>query len=747
MGAHVRVAHTIPSVGHRMSQAEALMTRSMSLRSRTTPLVYAITVALLALRASAAAPEKPPAAAVRPVEAQYFGTTVRDDYQWLEDWSDPAVKNWVDGQNAYTRGMLDALPSRPAIRDRIAELSRDIAPDYSGLEFRGGTLFALKDQPPKNQPMLVALPSVDDLSRERVLVDPNAIDSTGSTTIDFFEPSLDGAKVAVALSGGGNEPGDADVGEAASGHELPDVLPRVTGGPAGGSVAWTADGSGVFYTRYPAAGERPAADLDFYQQAWFHKLGTPRSEDTYVLGKELPKIAEIAFASSESGAHVLILVRNGDGGEIGWWLRGPDGTLHPVAGFKERVVAAEFAGDGLLLLSRAANANGEVLRVPLDAPELARATRIVPAGSTAIDRIHVAGDRLYVEDIIGGPNEMRVFSFDGKWIGKLPLPAMSSVDGFCRYTGQQALVQSESYTEPGHWLRYDPASGKLAPTALTLQSPADFSDVEVRREFAVSRDGTRVPVSVLMKKGTVLDGKAPLLLYGYGGYGISEKPDFSARRKLWLEQGGIYAVANIRGGREYGDAWHEAGKLTNKQNVFDDFAACAKALIDKRYTSSDRFVIMGGSNGGLLMGAELTQHPDLFRVVISEVGVYDMLRVELSPNGLFNTTEYGSVRDTAQFRALRAYSPYHNVRDGVQYPATLLLTDVNDPRVMPSNSFKFAARLQASGSTRPILLRTSMTSGHVGTPLNERNEEYADIFSFIFSQLGVPYRARTAIVP
>ena len=704
-------------------------------------------LAMPAVNALAAAPAGPPVADRRPIETRYFGTTVRDDYQWLEDWSDTAVKSWVETQNAYTRGVLDQIPSRTAIRDRVAELSRSISPDYSALAYRGGTLFALKDQPPKNQPMLVALPSVDDLSRERVLVDPNAIDSTGSLTIDFFEPSLDGSKVAVSLSRGGTESGDVHIYDVASGRELSDVLPRVNGGTAGGSVAWTADGSGFLYTRYPAPGERPAGDLDFYQQAWFHELGTPRASDRYVIGRELPKIAEIAFESSDDGRHVLVLVRNGDGGEIAWWLRGPGGALHAVAGFNDRIVAAEFGGGGLLLLSRARDANGEVLRVPLEKPALAVARRIVPATGTAIDGIHVAGGRLYVEDIVGGPNEIRVFTLDGKPLGKVPLPAMSSVGGFTRFAGEQCLIRGESWTEPGHWMRYDPAAGTLAPTALALRSPADFSDVEVRREFAVSRDGTRVPISILLRRGTPLDGTAPLLLYGYGGYGISQKPGFSARRRLWLEQGGIWAVAHIRGGREYGDAWHEAGKLTRKQNVFDDFAACAQALIDRRYTASGRLAIMGGSNGGLLMGAELTQHPDLARVVVSQVGVYDMLRAELSPNGLFNTTEYGTVRDSAQCRALLGYSPYHNVHDGTTYPATLLLTGVNDPRVAPSNSFKFAARLQASGSTRPVLLRTSMTTGHIGAPLNARNEEYADIYAFIFSQLELPYRPHAVTAP
>lgn len=690
---------------------------------------------------------KPPAAAKRPVEERHFDTTVRDDYRWMENWSDPATKAWVEAQNAHTRGILDRMPSRTSIRDRVAALNEDLSPRYFGLVQRGGTVFALKDQPPKNQPMLVALGSLDELSGERVLVDPNALDESGGTTIDFFEPSLDGSRVAVSLSKGGTESGEVHLFDVGGGRELPDVLPRVNGGTAGGDVAWTADGAGLWYTRYPAPGERPAEDLYFYQEVWFHRLGAPPGEDTYVMGKELPKIAEISFESSADGRHLLVAVKNGDGGEIGWWLRAPEGGVQSVAGFKDRIVGAEFGPDALYLLSLARDPNGEVLRVPLDWPVLSNATRIVPPGERAIDAIHVAGNFLCVEDILGGPMEMRLFTLEGREVGRVPVPPMSSLGGFVPLGGNEFAIQRESYTEPTRWERYDWASGTLKPTALEMRSPADFSDIEVRREFAVSKDGTKVPISILAKKGAVLDGRSPLLLYGYGGYAISESPDFRPARMLWLEQGGLYAVANIRGGSEYGDAWHEAGKLTRKQNVFDDFAACARALVERKYTSSDRLVIQGGSNGGLLMGAVMTQHPDLFGVVISEVGVYDMMRVELTPNGLFNTTEYGTVKDPEQFRALLAYSPYHNVRDGVQYPATLLTTGMNDPRVAPFNSFKFAARLLASGTKRPVLLRTSMTTGHVGTPLNARNEEYADVYSFIFAQLGIQYRPVTLPAP
>ena len=444
---------------------------------------------------------------------------------------------------------------------------------------------------------------------------------------------------------------------------------------------------------------------------------------------------------------MLIDVRNGDGGEHGFWLEQPSGAVVPVAEFEDRAVQAEFGGTGLFLMSLKDSPNGSVLRVPLDKPAISGAKSIVPASDNAIESIHVSGTRLYVQDIVGGPSQIRMFSFAGEGFGKMPLPPVVSVDGFARYQTGEVLLERQSYTEPPKWLRYDPTAGGLAPTALEVKSPADYSDVEVRREMAVSKDGTKVPINIIMKKGTPLDGRAPLLLYGYGGYGLSERPRFSSSRRLWIEQGGIYVDANIRGGGEFGDAWHMAGNLTRKQNVFDDFAACAQHLVDRKYTSADRMACQGGSNGGLLMGATLTQHPELFGAVVSSVGIYDMLRVELSPNGLFNTTEFGSVKDSAQFRALMDYSPYHNVKDGTQYPALLLLTGVNDPRVTPGNSFKFAARLQASGTTKPVLLRTSMNTGHIGTPLAARNQELADIYSFIFAQLGVKYQPLSVPAP
>ena len=714
----------------------------------------AVTLGLPLPRLVEAAPAPLPAAPKRPAEEVYFGTAVHDDYRWLEDWSSPETRAWVDAQNAYARAILDSLPSRTAIRDPVAELRKNTSPEYFALEFRSGTLFALKDAPPKNQPLLVALTSVDSPLDERVLFDPNLADTTGTLAIDFFVPSVDGSRVAVSISRGGTEAGDVHLFEVATAHELGGVLAHVNGGTAGGSVAWTPDGMGLFYTRYPRAGERPDAEPDFYQQAWFHRLGTPVASDTCVLGPGLPKIAEVAFQTSDDGRNLLISVKDGDGGDIAWWLRRPNGAVHLVAGFTDQVADALFGGDALYLLSRARDLKGEVLRLPLVASSLAEATTMVSAGVQAIEAIHIAGTHLYVTGIEGGPNFVRVIDLnagvppsdrkskktpDGGLSRFVPLPYLNAVTGFSHWTGEQCLFRSESYTSPPCWVRYDPEKGITYPTALAMRSPADFADVEVKHELAVSRDGTRVPVSLLVRRGTRLDGRASLLLYGYGGFGLSEKPNFDPARHLWLEQGGIWAVAHVRGGREFGDAWHQAGRLTRKQNVFDDFAAAAGMLVKQRYTRREHLAIQGASNGGLLMGASLTQHPEMFRAVVAEVGVLDMLLAEKTPNGEFNTTEFGTVRDSAQFHALLAYSPYHNIHEGTVYPATLLLASANDPRVSPANSFKFAARLQASGTSEPVLLRTSMTTGHVGTPLNARNEESADELAFLFDRLGSTY--------
>jgi prolyl oligopeptidase len=697
-----------------------------------------------AVQAAPALPETPK----KPVVDTYHGVAVTDDYRWLESDSDPAVKTWSDAENAVARAFLDGVPARKDILARVTALTRSRTPRYGSLVVRGATTFALKDAPPKDQPLLVALASVDDTTSERVLVDPNTLDPSGETTIDFFAPSLDGAKVAVSLSKGGTEDGTVAVWEVASDKRLADEVPHVNGGTAGGSVAWNADGTGFWRTRYPAAGERPDGEVEFWQQVWFHRLGTAASADTYVLGKEFPKIAEVELATSDDGKFVVVDVSDGDGGDHAYWLGENGGAFRQLSRFTDRVVKAEFGEGALYLLSRLGAPNGKILRLALPGGTLANARTVVPASPRAISSYLPAGDRLYVEDIVGGPSEMRVFGALGRPLGRVALPPISSVGGLVHAAGDGALIRTESYTEPARWWRYDPKAGKLAATALVQKSPATFAGVEVTRVFATSKDGTKVPINLMYRKGTKLDGSAPTMLYGYGGYGISETPSFSASRQVWLEQGGIYAMAGIRGGGEYGDAWHRAGNLTKKQNVFDDFAACAKYLVDHRYTNPSKLAVRGGSNGGLLMGSMITQHPDLAKSVVCQVGVLDALRMEFEPNGVFNITEFGSVKDPAQFKALYAYSPYHHVVEGKKYPAVLFMTGANDPRVAPSNSRKMAARLQAANAAdTPILLRTSANTGHVGAPLSAKNEETADWYAFVFKTLDVPYQPVTTPLP
>ena len=710
---------------------------------RVRVLVIVAAVALLAAKT----PSRP-ATERRPVVDHYHGVAVTDDYRWLEDFGDPAVKKWVAEQNRHTRKYLDSIRTRPAIERRVRELFTARPASYSNPVERGGRVFALKFQPPKEQGMLVTLASVDDVGSERVLLDPVTLASDASISIDWYEPSVDGRIVAVSLSSGGSERGDLHFYDAATGKPLPDRIPRVNYGTALGSAAWNADGSGIYYTRYPREGERPANDLDFYQQVYFHKLGTPETDDRYEIGKDFPRIAENFLYGSYDGRWLLLSVKNGDGGEVAHYIRAEDGAWKQVTSFSDPVPFAAIGRDEhLYLLSRKLSPMGAIVRVPLARPALSgdegsKAETLVPPGDGSIDSFVLTPRYLFATYQIGGPSELRMFTLDGTSKGKVPTLPVSAVGGVVPLAGDAVLFGNGSYLQPGNWYAFDAASAKARPVALNVPMAVNFDDSEVERVMVASKDGTKVPLNIIRRKGMKLDGTNPVLLTGYGGYGISMTPGFSTRRRLWLDAGGVWAIANLRGGGEYGESWHEQGNLTRKQNVFDDFAACARYLIDQKYTKPSKLVIEGGSNGGLLMGAVLTQHPELFRVVVSHVGVYDMLRVELSPNGEFNVTEYGTVKNRDHFQAMYAYSPYHRVKKGTRYPAVLMLTGDNDPRVDPMNSRKMIARLQAaSTSPHPILLRTSSSTGHgAGTALSTRITADADVWAFVFDQLGMEYK-------
>ncbi|HEX4330626.1 MAG TPA: prolyl oligopeptidase family serine peptidase [Usitatibacter sp.] len=698
--------------------------------------ILAATLAALALAATAA-PLQYPAAPRKPVADAYFGTTVTDDYRWLEDGKDPEVRAWSQEQMKVTRGALDALPILPVLRAELKDLYTNAPASHSGMKF-AGSLFAMKRQPPKNQPFLVVMNDPAGAAGERVLVDPNAMQS--GTTIDWYVPSLDGKYVAVSLSKNGSEDGTAHVFEVATGKETGDLVPRVQWPTGGGSIAWDANATGFWYTRYPQGNERAPEDANFYQQVYFHKLGTPASADTYAVGKEFPRIAETRLESTRDGKYTLAKVANGDGRLFSYYLRGPSGEWTRFAADADKVFDVELGFDGnLYALSHQDAPRGKVLSMPMGAPVLAGARLVVAQGADNIEEVSPTRTRVYVTYVVGGPTEVRIFDTAGKPLRKLPTEPVSSNELGARLEGDDVMVSSQSYLTAPSWSRYSPADNRLAKTDLIGTYRFDFKDAEVVREMAVSKDGTKVPVNILMKKGTKRDGSNPLLLTGYGGYGVNYGPYFTSFNRAWLNHGGIVAVVNLRGGGEYGEPWHLAGNLTKKQNVFDDMIGAAEHLIKRGYTKPQKLAAVGGSNGGLLMGAIVTQRPELFRAVWSSVGIYDMLRVELTPNGAFNVTEFGTVKDPAQFKALYAYSPYHHVKDGADYPAMLFSTGANDGRVDPYNSRKMAARMQAADpGGHPILLRISMDTGHgIGTGLDKRVEQDADGLAFLMSQLGM----------
>jgi prolyl oligopeptidase len=691
----------------------------------------------------------PPLTKKEAVRDTYHGIPVTDDYRWLEDGNNPQVRAWSDAQNAYARRALDRLPGANVLRTQLTKIMAAKTTSHGDFYYRGGQLFAIRRQPPKQQPFLVVLPAPDRPDQARLLVDPNELDEKGTTAIDWYVPSPDGRLVAVSLSQGGTETGDVHVYDTTTAKELYEVIPRVNGGTAGGDLAWTPDGKGFFYTRYPRGKERPPEDIDFYQQVFFHQLGSPTEQDRYEMGKDLPRIAEIKLETDDATGRLLATVQNGDGGEFAFFLRETDGDWRQFSTFKGKVVQAAFGRhDDLFVVSLQDAPRGKLLRLSVRDLDAAKAPVVVPEGKDTIvvdfpgfssrQTVLPTANLLYVTYQTGGPTELRCFDFEGK-----PRPApkqlpISTVGGLAGLTGDDILFSNGSYVEPRSVYRFRPEANETVKLPLTTAPPVDLSDVDVVREFAVSKDGTKVPVNIMIPKGVKRDGTNPCLVTGYGGYGISRAPGFVPERRILFDHGFIVAEANLRGGAEYGEAWHRAGALTHKQNVFNDFAAVLQHLIDRHYTAPEHLAIMGGSNGGLLMGATLTQHAQLMKAVVSLVGIYDMLRVELSPNGAFNVPEFGTVKDEPQFRAMYAYSPFHHVQDRVKYPAVLFLTGANDPRVDPMQSRKMTARLQAATSGRPVLLRTSGSSGHgLDTPLSERIEEEVDVYAFLFAELCV----------
>jgi prolyl oligopeptidase len=666
----------------------------------------------------------------------YFGTTVRDDYRWLEQLDNPKTRAWAAGQNARAQSFLAALPGRAQLVAQVKKLVSSSPPAFGDLHTAGGKIFALKFDPAKQQKFLVVLDSPDNPESEKSVCDPNAIAPSGAIAIDWFVPSPDGALVAVCLSKNGTEDGDLHFFDVATGTQLPDVIKSVQFPTGGGSAAWTKDGKGIFYTHYPSEGEQPAADAHFFQQVFFHQIGAPESEDVYTVGKEFPKIAEVHLQSNAESDYVVATVANGDGGDFEHFVYGPDKKWRQVTKFEDKIKRGALGfGPAFYAISRDAAPRGKVVEFVLDASDL-KPQVIVPPMEGVVEEVAASGDQLLIHTMEGGPSGLYACALDGSNLKAVPMPPISNLSELAA-DKDLVLVRIGSYTELPKWFRYQASAHQLSATALDSEPPFNFADLEVTRDFAVSKDGTKIPINIIHKKGIALDSGNPTILYGYGGYGLSETPKVRLPFRGWYDLGGIFVDTNLRGGGEYGEDWHQAGNLTKKQNVFDDFAACAQYLIDHKYTSISKLGMLGGSNGGLLMGAMITQHPGLMKAVVSRVGTYDSLRGELSPNGLFNTTEFGSVKDPDQFKALYAYSPYHHVVKNTKYPAILLTTGFNDGRVAPYHSFKFAALLQeAAFPGNPILLTVNSFGHGIGSSLDQQVADITDIIAFFAYQLG-----------
>ncbi|MGZ4131689.1 MAG: prolyl oligopeptidase family serine peptidase [Actinomycetota bacterium] len=678
-----------------------------------------------------------------PVTTTYHGVEVTEDYRWLEDAASEETRTWTQAQHERTMAYLRALPSYGDIRRRAEEILTADATSYADPRRGADTYFAMKFQPPRQQPFLVALTDLADAATERVLVDPNEIDPSGATTIDWYVPSPDGRLVAVSLSSHGTEDGTLHLFDAATGGLVDVRIPRVHSGTAGGALAWRGDATGFWYTRHPAPGERPDEDSGFFQEVWFHELGGTTQDRPELAGVFADdRIVEHRLSSSPDGRWTLDRAQKGDGGEWQLFVRAQsEGEWWMLADIPDKVVGAASGRDAIFLLCTKGAPHGQLLRLAMTpGATVVDATVVVPHSALSIEGFAVTEGRLWVLDIDGGPSGLRAYSHEGEPLPAVEVPAVSAIEGLTRLGDDQVAYSVETFTSPRSWWVATDAEPTPRSTALDTTTPLDFSDVEVRRVFATADDGARVPINLIARIGTLDAGAAPTMLTAYGGYGISLKPSFEPGNLIWLEQGAVLAVANIRGGGEYGEEWHHAGRLLTKQRCFDDFAACARHLVATGVTTTERLAILGGSNGGLLMGAVLTQHPNIARAVIAAVPVLDMLRVELHPNGAFNVTEYGTVEDPAFFQALYMYSPYHRVVDGTPYPAVLLTAGEFDPRVDAYHAKKMAARLQAATSSdAPILLRVESGGHGVGQSLDQMVGLLTDVYAFAFAQLGVAW--------
>jgi prolyl oligopeptidase len=697
------------------------------------------------LAADSSAPARPPKAKVVPVEDTVQGHKIVDPYRYLEDPNDPDTKLYVEQELAYTRSILDPLPGRDKINARLSQL---LAIGTVGAPQMGGQYyFHTRREGNQNQPVLYVREGLKGALNEsdRVLLDVNKLAADGTIALDWWYASEDGKYVAYGTSSGGSEISTLRVIETASGKLLSDSIERTRAA----SLAWKRDNSGFFYTRYPKKGDVPEGQEVYHRRVFYHGLGGDPAHDPLIFGEGRDPEWWPNVSLSDDGRWLLI------NEEHGWTktemflqdLTSDLSSRNPpveITTGKDFLYSADFFEGKLYITTNEDASHYRVLVADAANPRRENWKEIIPQSGAVLQNASVTGGRLLVQYQHNATSELKLFGLDGKKFADIPLPAIGDVfRATGRYDRDEIFFGFQSFIAPPSVYRVDLASMKSALWAKVDAPSIDPSGYDVQQVWYTSKDGTKIPMFVVHKKGIEKNGKNPTLLTGYGGFNVSLTPAFSRSMYLWMEHGGIYAVANLRGGSEFGEDWHRAGMLDKKQNVFDDFIAASEYLIAQKYTDKGHLAISGGSNGGLLMGAMITQRPDLFRAVVCAVPLLDMLRYQNFQIAKLWIPEYGSADDAVQFDWLYAYSPYHHVKAGEEYPAILFMTGDTDTRVDPMHAKKMAALMRAEAKNgdsndKPILLRIETKAGHgQGKPVTKQIEESTDMYSFLFWQLGV----------
>ncbi|MGA7891749.1 MAG: prolyl oligopeptidase family serine peptidase [Candidatus Sulfotelmatobacter sp.] len=682
-------------------------------------------------------PSTPPKAEKRPLEETLHGVKIVDNYRWLEDGKSPETEKWVAEEMAYTRAVLDPLPGREAIHKRLTELLS--IGSIGAPQIGGKYYFYTRREGMQNQPVLYVREGVD--GKDRVLVDANQLAADGTIALDWYQPSENGKYLAYGTSPSGSEMSTLHIIETRTGKALPDTIERTRAA----SIAWTLDNSGFYYTRYPRKGDVAEGQEVYNRHVFYHELGADPTTDPLIFGEGRDAEDWPNVDLDNDGRLLLITVEEG-------WTK----TELFLMDLKKRTPPTRIT-TGKNFLYGGTVYNGRLYIVTNeDAPRyrvfVAEAgdyerddwKEIIPQTDAVLQGAAVWGGKLFAQYEQNASSQLKIFDLNGTKLHDLALPAIGTVfasDG--KWDRDEIFYGFQSFTFAPTIYRYDLKTGTTSQWAKVDAPSIDPAAYDVEQEWYHSKDGTRVPMFIVDKKGLKKDGHNPTLLTGYGGFNASSTPAFNRNTYLWMEHGGVYAVANLRGGAEFGEDWHRAGMLGNKQNVFDDMIAAAEHLIAEKYTDKDHLAIQGGSNGGLLMGAMITQRPDLFRAVVCQVPLLDMLRYQNFQIAKLWVPEYGSADDPEQFKWLYAYSPYHHVKPGTEYPAILFMTADTDTRVDPMHAKKMAALMQdeaknGASKTRPILLRIETKAGHgAGKPVTKQIEELTDVYSFLFWQLGV----------